>query len=101
MCRFRTQLEGRTMTFEDLEKYGFTDEHGHKLENCVEYIELQESYHTLVRHHKLDKRTHSDEELKDAIIEGVTKYAHWKDGVQYVGTCGKTLRQAVEEIRNG
>ena len=30
-------------------------------------------------------------------------YAHWKDGVQYVGTCGVTLQQALitaeEELR--
>jgi hypothetical protein len=25
-------------------------------------------------------------------------YAHWKDGVQYVGTTGKTLRSALSEI---
>ena len=28
--------------------------------------------------------------------EGVTDYAWWKDGVQYVGTCGKTLDQALK-----
>lgn len=28
--------------------------------------------------------------------EGVTEYAWWKDGVQYVGTTGKTLRAALE-----
>lgn len=29
---------------------------------------------------------------------GVAEYAHWKDGVQYVGTCGKTLKEAIAEI---
>jgi hypothetical protein len=29
---------------------------------------------------------------------GVNEFAHWKDGVQYVGTCGKTLKSALEEI---
>ena len=29
---------------------------------------------------------------------GVTQYAHWKDGVQYVGTTGKTLEKALAEI---
>lgn len=33
----------------------------------------------------------------DAFIEGVTLYAWWKDGTQYVGTCGKTLGEAVRE----
>jgi hypothetical protein len=30
--------------------------------------------------------------------EGVARFAHWKDGVQYVGTTGKTLKKAIEEI---
>lgn len=29
---------------------------------------------------------------------GVSLYAHWKDGTQYVGTCGKTLKDALKEI---
>jgi hypothetical protein len=27
--------------------------------------------------------------------EGIEMYAHWKDGVQYVGTTGKTLKVAL------
>jgi hypothetical protein len=34
----------------------------------------------------------------DGIIEGLTRYAWWKDGVQYVGTCGTTLKQAIAEV---
>ncbi len=30
--------------------------------------------------------------------EGVSLYAHWKDGVQYVGTTGRTLKQALDSI---
>lgn len=30
--------------------------------------------------------------------EGVSTYAHWRDGVQYVGATGKTLAQALAEI---
>jgi len=26
---------------------------------------------------------------------GVEKYTHWRDGEQYVGTCGTTLKQAL------
>jgi hypothetical protein len=33
------------------------------------------------------------------MAEGISKYAHWKDGVQYVGTTGKTLAKALEELR--
>lgn len=28
-------------------------------------------------------------------IEGLTAYAWWEDGVQYVGTCGTTLKGAI------
>lgn len=34
----------------------------------------------------------------DGLIEGVHMYAWWKDGVQYVGTTGKTYRQALAEL---
>lgn len=34
----------------------------------------------------------------EGVREGLTMYAHWRDGVQYVGTCGKTLKQALAEI---
>ena len=30
--------------------------------------------------------------------EGVREYAHWRDGVQYVGTTGTTLAQALDRI---
>lgn len=32
------------------------------------------------------------------IREGVQMYAHWKDGVQYVGTTGKTLADAIKSL---
>ena len=34
----------------------------------------------------------------EGLREGLEMYAHWKDGTQYVGTCGKTLKQALAEI---
>ena len=30
--------------------------------------------------------------------DGISKYAHWKDGVQYVGTVGTTLSEALRRI---
>jgi predicted heme/steroid binding protein len=32
------------------------------------------------------------------VRDGLTRYAHWKDGVQYVGSCGKTLEKALAEV---
>lgn len=31
--------------------------------------------------------------------EGISMFAHWRDGVQYVGTTGKSLREALAEIQ--
>lgn len=33
-----------------------------------------------------------------ALMEGVRRFAWWKDGIQYVGSTGKTLKKALEEI---
>ena len=33
------------------------------------------------------------------MAEGISRFAHWKDGVQYVGTTGKTLKQAMDALR--
>ena len=33
------------------------------------------------------------------MIQGVARYAYWRDGTQYVGTTGRTLKEAVQEIR--
>lgn len=30
--------------------------------------------------------------------EGIEQYAHWRDGVQYVGTTGRTLREAIDTV---
>ena len=35
------------------------------------------------------------EEIKQAYNEGLRAYAWWKDGVQYVGSCGATLKEAM------
>lgn len=30
--------------------------------------------------------------------DGMRRFAWWRDGTQYVGTCGMTLRQAVRQL---
>lgn len=37
---------------------------------------------------------------KRGLIEGIKMFAWYKDGVQYVGTTGKTLKQAIAEIES-
>jgi hypothetical protein len=34
----------------------------------------------------------------DGICDGVYAYAYMKDGVYYVGTTGRTLKQALQEV---
>jgi len=34
----------------------------------------------------------------DGIKEGVSRYAWMKDGTTFVGTCGRTLKEAYEDI---
>ena len=32
------------------------------------------------------------------VIHGLTQFAHWRGGIQEVGTCGTKLSSAVEDI---
>ena len=32
------------------------------------------------------------------VEDGMRRYAWWKDGTEYVGTCGKSLKQAIREL---
>lgn len=40
-------------------------------------------------------------EIAAALEEGIRRYAWWKDGVQYVGTCGTTLEAALRDAELG
>ena len=39
-----------------------------------------------------------EEGYLDGVREGIRRYAWWKDGIQYVGSCGGTLRDALQEL---
>lgn len=34
----------------------------------------------------------------DGVLEGLWKYAHWKDGTQLVGNMGTTLKEAQDRV---
>jgi hypothetical protein len=34
----------------------------------------------------------------EGMRDGIHRYAHWRDGVQYVGTTGRTLQEAVDSV---
>lgn len=38
------------------------------------------------------------EAIRSAAFVGVSAFAWWKDGVLYVGTTGKTLKEVAQEI---
>jgi len=40
-------------------------------------------------------------EFIEGVIEGMRAFAWWKDGVEYVGTGGKTLKEAIAEAKEG
>lgn len=40
-----------------------------------------------------------DRTYEQGVIDGMTRYAWWKDGVQYVGTAGMTLAEAIEQFK--
>ncbi len=44
---------------------------------------------------------HFDDTYDDGFIDGLAAYAWWADGVQYVGTSGRTLKEAIEKRRTG
>lgn len=41
-----------------------------------------------------------NEQYKEGVIAGMRRFAWWKDGVEYVGSCGTTLKQAIEDFVN-
>jgi len=41
------------------------------------------------------------EEYAEGFIAGLECFAWWKDGTQYVGTCGMTLQRAIELFAEG
>lgn len=43
-------------------------------------------------------RKHNRNRCAELIQEGIKLHAWWKDGIQYVGTTGLTLKQALAEV---
>lgn len=51
------------------------------------------------RRDRLKYRTHGEvKAYYDGTANGLKLYAWWKDGEQYVGSCGTTLRDALEYV---
>ncbi len=39
-----------------------------------------------------------EEAYRKGFVDGLQTFAWWKDGVEYVGTCGTTLREAITNV---
>lgn len=37
--------------------------------------------------------------MQASFEDGLREYAWWKDGMEYVGSCGTTLKEAIERAR--
>jgi hypothetical protein len=48
--------------------------------------------------YETEQRIVSLKAFYSGLREGVVRFAHWKDGAQYVGTTGKSLLIAIREI---
>jgi len=57
-----------------------------ELKDAIEYTETKDACLSII------------DAFRDGYILGVSRYAHWSSGVQYVGTTGRTLKEAIEEI---
>jgi hypothetical protein len=55
----------------------------------------RETLYIIMTKEQTDEKIHS---FYTGKAEGISLYAHWKDGVQYVGTTGKTLAKALESV---
>lgn len=42
--------------------------------------------------------TEGKDDFYEGMKEGIRLYAWWRDGIQYVGTTGRTLKEALEDV---
>lgn len=47
------------------------------------------------------RKASSDSDFKAGLKEGLRMFAWWKDGTQYVGTCGGILKDVLAEVDDG
>lgn len=78
------------------------------IDNIIKLLQEMPDNEFLEMHRSVDQSTgmsleqfkiHQSMAYVQGIIAGLEMYAHWHDGVQYVGTCGKTLKDAINEIK--
>ena len=55
------------------------------------------AYITMLQEAKL-KQDNETLAYREGVIAGMTRFAWWKDGVQWVGNCGTSLKEAIEDF---
>lgn len=56
---------------------------------------------TVISARAVEGETVDEDAYRAGFIDGATAWAHWRDGKQEVGTTGKTLKEAIEQIKRG
>ncbi len=79
----------------DLDKETIIKMFGRKIRECDRYDDIaQEAIGK-----NMTLTAEKQQVINDGIETGIRRYAWWKDGVQYVGSCGTTLEKALQEHR--
>jgi len=92
VCAFVEAL-GMDAENKNREVAGFSPAYAHE-----QFMEVLDRYGV---HHNAVERKYkimSDSSYYDGMRRGITLYAWWKDGVQYVGAGIRTLKKALEEV---
>ena len=56
---------------------------------------------SIIREHSLEYLSKKEQRYFLLGLEkGIWQFAWWKDGIQYVGTCGKLLKDIIKPIQN-
>lgn len=72
--------------------------HSHSC-GCSDCRKCRDISATLGEKLKAAKEGRMTESHFNAYVEGLTAYAWWRDGEEYVGTCGTTLKEAICKAR--
>lgn len=75
--------------------HGTVDRYRHdSLTEVIKHIR-REAFRTIDTHARAEER---EESFVAGLRAGITAFAHWHDGQQWVGTCGKSLADAMKGV---
>lgn len=93
--------------FKDCPNYVPPKQEVAKLCNCVSYYARTGEHHPNCPSYKatvgepyIDRTCDNNDAFRAGFRVALHTWAYWKDGVQYVGSCGTTLKQALIDMDN-